>query len=217
MKPMSKTEFESRCYEAYKLDWMLAHGYSLKDYLDALMQEDEEARAAEVYPEGDTKEIFESLNDSFEERGFSGSLWVCKDEFLGAEFEDEGYMLHLFSLMPNPKEMEDFWRVFYSHSKTIEPTIVLPLKEGRLEAFVSVDPDYPGIDIEYISDKEDELEKLTGRSFTRPRVLIEAPISAETQAHDKLQVVVWNNPESEDYSEPKIEFSCAEDLLREKS
>ncbi len=94
--------FIERCYEAYKLDWMISHGYSLKDYLNALVFEDEEARAADCYPEGGTQDIYESLNDSFEyERGFDGSIWACEDEFLDHEFRDEDYMKHLLDLMPS--------------------------------------------------------------------------------------------------------------------
>ena len=29
---MTREEFESKCYDAYCLDWMLSHGYSLDDY-----------------------------------------------------------------------------------------------------------------------------------------------------------------------------------------
>lgn len=111
---MTKQDFEQKCYDAYKLDWMISHGFSLRDYLEALIYEDEEARAANCYPEGDARDIFESLDASFEyETGFGGSIWVCKGEFLEAEFLDPDYMEHLLSIMPCSKEMKDFWKKKY--------------------------------------------------------------------------------------------------------
>ena len=119
---MTKTAFEQKCYDAYKLDWMQSHGYTLRDYLNALINEDEETSAAGNYPEGDTRDIFESLDSSFEyETGFpGGTIWVCKDEFLGAEFKDPDYMLGLISRMANSAELEKFYRVMYSASYTID-------------------------------------------------------------------------------------------------
>lgn len=157
MKSMKKEDFESRCYEAYKLDWMISHGYSLRDYLNAIIQEDEEARAAGDYPEGDTDKIFETLNDSFEERGFGGSLWACKDEFLESEFQDEAYMEHLFSVMPKSKEMEEFWRVFYNKSRTVRPAIEVETSAGVLRAYKTINPEMPGIYVTLQPAGEEEI------------------------------------------------------------
>lgn len=144
---MKKSEFEQKCYDAYKLDWMQSHGYTLRDYLNALINEDEEASAAGNYPEGDTRDIFESLDSSFEyETGFpGGTIWACKDEFLGAEFQDKDYMEHLLSLMPNSKEMEDFWRVMYSISREEKPGVEVNTSAGVLRAYKNPDPEQPGI------------------------------------------------------------------------
>ena len=76
----------------------------------------------------------------------------------------------------------------------------LPIKNGFLDIRVSVDPDYPGIDIEYISRKE----KNTHANATRPRVLVECT------EENKLRTIVWANPHSEDYSD-EIEFTCVDD------
>jgi hypothetical protein len=78
----------------------------------------------------------------------------------------------------------------------LEPgkTYRMPIKNGHLDIWVSSDPDYPGLDIEYIDDGEAE----TGLSedyFTRPRVLIECPKDS-----DRLRTLVWSNPRSEDYN-----------------
>lgn len=66
-------------YEKYRLEWMLAHGYSLSDLINQL----------EMYMLDDTNPE-DTLNDIFEEweydSGFNGELWVCYDEWL----ENEG-------------------------------------------------------------------------------------------------------------------------------
>lgn len=76
----------------------------------------------------------------------------------------------------------------------------LPIKNGYLDIRVSQDPDYPGLDIEYIDKNEshDEFQ-------TRPRVLIECPKDTDT-----LRALVWGNPNSEDY-DTDIEFKTSSD------
>lgn len=77
----------------------------------------------------------------------------------------------------------------------------LPIKNGYLEILVSPDTNYPGMDIEYISDREDEVA--TDKLRTRPRVVVECN-------KNKLRALIWGNPDMEDYS-GKIEFSCVDD------
>lgn len=36
MEIMNRTAFEDKMYEAYKLWWMMMHGFTLKDYVNAL-------------------------------------------------------------------------------------------------------------------------------------------------------------------------------------
>lgn len=87
----------------------------------------------------------------------------------------------------------------------LDPTKVyaMPIKNGHLDIRVSTDPSYPGIDIEYISDKEAETpdDKLK----TRPRVLVE-------NNENVLRAVVWGDQDSEDYSDA-IDFTCLEDMV----
>lgn len=68
--------------------------------------------------------------------------------------------------------------------------IIVKIDGGYLRAEKSYDPDYPGIDIEFISDNEDEF------ALSRPRVLVEKPTD-----NGKLRTLIWNNPNSEDYAE----------------
>lgn len=72
--------------------------------------------------------------------------------------------------------------------------LIVKVKGGYLRADASQDPDYPGIDIEFIADNE------SADMLSRPRVLFEKPVDG------RLRALVWSNPKSEDYDE-EIEFS----------
>ena len=80
----------------------------------------------------------------------------------------------------------------------------MPIKEGHLDATVSLDPTYPGIDIEYIPNKEDELKN--DELWTRPRVLIE-------NNEDTLRAVIWGDPHKEDYTKA-VNFTCIDDIIK---
>ena len=84
----------------------------------------------------------------------------------------------------------------------LDPTkmYAIPIRNGFLDIRVSQDPDYPGLDIEYISDKESELSR--EEIMTRPRVLIENPNPDEKDIKDTdLRVLVWGRKDSEDYTD----------------
>lgn len=72
------------CYELYKIDWM--QRISPERQMDNL----------KTYYE-DAKEDTESTTyeEIIEEFGFDGELYVCFDEFLGAEYQDKEYMKEL--------------------------------------------------------------------------------------------------------------------------
>ena len=63
-------------------------------------------------------------------------------------------------------------------------------KDGYLLATDSGDIDYPGIDIEFIADNEDE------NAISRPRILFEYP----TYEDGKLRVLIWDDKDNEDYT-----------------
>lgn len=73
-------------------------------------------------------------------------------------------------------------------------SICVPVKGGTLVATASTDPNYPGIDVEFVADND------TGEFASRPRVLIE-----KTDDFG-LRALVWNDKNSEDYTE-SIEFN----------
>ena len=74
-------------YERYQLEWMIAHGYSIRDLIQAMyeLQYDD--------PEG-SDYISQPVTDLFEDWesdcGFSGSeIWVCEDEWADYEGSKE--------------------------------------------------------------------------------------------------------------------------------
>ena len=60
---------------------------------------------------------------------------------------------------------------------------------GYFYITVSEDPNYPGIDIEFVADDDE------GKNASRPRIVFEKPIGG------KLRVLIWANKDSEDYSD----------------
>jgi hypothetical protein len=71
----------------------------------------------------------------------------------------------------------------------------LPLAGGHLDIRVHPDPMYPGLDVEFISDKEPE------NKLSRPRVLIEKPIDEDSHLCERLRAVIWADRDKEDYTD----------------
>lgn len=71
--------------------------------------------------------------------------------------------------------------------------MIVKVKGGELVATKTFDPEYPGIDIEFISDSDN------GSTLSRPRVLFECTKDG------KLRVLVWADEDNEDYTH-KVEF-----------
>lgn len=119
-------EFEAKCYEAYKLDWMISHGYSLRDIVEITAELAGQAVEDDVMPipsDGeDVIRLADRLTDDFLDTGFGGgSLYACKGEFLDAEFLDKEYMMHLFSMMPDTEENITRWHEITGITKEAEP------------------------------------------------------------------------------------------------
>lgn len=75
--------------------------------------------------------------------------------------------------------------------------IELKVEGGLLRVVVVDDPEYPGVDIGFIPDNEDENDD--EKIITYPRILLEKPKG------EKLRALIWDDKDSEDYSK-KIEF-----------
>ena len=67
--------------------------------------------------------------------------------------------------------------------------IKVKVEGGYLRATVSEDPNYPGIDVEFVADDD------CGENLSRPRVLFEKPIDGD------LRALIWADTNDEDYSE----------------
>lgn len=77
------------CYELYKLDWM-----------KQISREEIADTYKECYQEG-----WDSYDDFIFECGYGGSLYVCYDEFLGAEYLDKEYIK---SLLDNDELYQEY-------------------------------------------------------------------------------------------------------------
>ena len=74
--------------------------------------------------------------------------------------------------------------------------LICKVPGGRLVATLSSDPDYPGIDVEFIADDDN------GENLSRPRVLIECPDLVDDSCCEKtLRALIWNDPNNEDCTE----------------
>ena len=69
--------------------------------------------------------------------------------------------------------------------------LTVKVNGGILKAEPSQDPDYPGMDIEFIPDNGNH-------DGTYPRVLLETPRDGE--GFDPLRCLVWADKDSEDYT-----------------
>jgi len=97
-------------YDLYQLDWMMTHGYSLTDLMRGMNSE-------AVYHD---EYIFDTEQDGMHadiERIFSewegdvgfpgGCIYVCFDEFCGAELTDIGYIKGLLDRVPWEEDLRD--------------------------------------------------------------------------------------------------------------
>lgn len=209
---MTREQFQTKCYEAYQLQWMINHGASLTEFLNTITEAACETMGTDddyavISFEKELTDLLQESRDSFDDIGFCGSLFACKDEFLQTEYLNPDYMHHLLSQMPDSENCRKLWADFTGlHEPVIQPERIchMPVRNGTLDITMNNDPDYPGLDIEYVSEKEELLPKDV--PYTRPRVLIE-------NHNDKLRALIWGQHDSEDYS-VGIEFTCAEDLER---
>ena len=112
-----KNIFEKKCYEAYKLHWMITHACTLKEMLheiNDIATEIVEEDAMSAATDGSSMEtLMRKAEDTFlMDVGFDGSLWACFDEFLQTEFADPAYMEGLISMMDDHEKM---WKFYCEH------------------------------------------------------------------------------------------------------
>lgn len=122
-------ELKNKAYERYQLKWMMEHGYSLgdiKEIVTEIIGEKAEYNPLLILSNREVllKEV-ENVTDSFlNERGFSGNIFSCKNEFLSNEYQDRDYMQQLldetdFALwMVETSQFETF-DIFTVDNKTV--------------------------------------------------------------------------------------------------
>lgn len=89
------TKYQWKCYEHFRLMWMLSHGYNLTDLVKGLEErvndllvECDPGMHVENMPDIDLERIF---TEWVEETGFGGEIWPCFREFMDCEFVECGY------------------------------------------------------------------------------------------------------------------------------
>lgn len=152
---MNEEKFRKDVYEAYKLWWMLMHGYTLTDYVNVLVAASNERISLGGYPVRTTDKIFDVLVQDAEEIGFEGSLWVCEDEFFDTDIYNAGEMESIFSVMSPGDGYREFWQETYGSDsdEACEEVIeeetsadvlrTYPTSAGALRTYPSPDPDQP--------------------------------------------------------------------------
>ena len=135
---------------------------------------------------------------------FSGLALITDDigQWVGIEFNDSyeccsvSYLDSCISYAMNMLKKFGFdMNINKNEPKALGDQVTkIPIGNGYLDVRASIDPDYPGLDVEFIPETESD-----GTYRTWPRVLIERPQG------EKLRVLVWADPRSEDYSD-EIEF-----------
>lgn len=153
MAKMNQEEFEKACYEAYQLDWMISHGYSLNDLKEIITELagqtiDDEPESAPASGRS-LVNLVECACEEFEmDAGFDGSLFACKEEFLGAEYRDRGYMKHLTGMMPEPDKKYALWLEYTGQEPPVglEIDLVLTLSTAHIDKETSKELDREGSD-----------------------------------------------------------------------
>lgn len=195
-------DFKEKCYEAYQLDWMLSHGLSLNDLYrraaDILLEELQDHLPPFHTDEVSVKALAECIRERFLfEDGFgSGSLFVCKEEFLDNEFLDEDYMLRLLSAMPLKDEKIRKWRQITGIKETPkqEKPLEVATSAGILRAYKSTDPGQPGI---CVMLEPDAYEEEIDVSFVS---VVEDP---DCRTED-IVIMTYADPTTEDYTSKDI-------------
>lgn len=86
-----KFDISEMAYDLYRQDWIDQHT-TANDRLRSI--HDYYAYVQECMELDDEPETYEEYLDEY---GFSGSIYVCYDEFLDAEYQDDDYITHLLN------------------------------------------------------------------------------------------------------------------------
>ena len=88
-------KYQWKCYEHFRLMWMLSHGYTLTDLvkelaekIDDYLDSQDPGMHVENMPSIDMERLFDEW---VEDSGFFGEIWPCFREFMDCEFIECGY------------------------------------------------------------------------------------------------------------------------------
>ena len=90
----SELHMKHKLYRLYQMDWMMSHGYTFIDLMDAM----------DDYFQDEDNEVevlgFQTSEDWFDEwlengNGFGGELWAGFGEFCDCELSDRDYISNL--------------------------------------------------------------------------------------------------------------------------
>ncbi len=97
-------DLQTLIYGLYQLDWERQHNITVDDKV-AVMKEYLEVYPPECFTAANPPD--QTFDEYFFEVGYNGSLYVCFDEFLDAEYHDEEYVSFLLKDM-NPKYFTEY-------------------------------------------------------------------------------------------------------------
>lgn len=128
MADYTQEQMEEKLYGLYQLDWMMAHGYGLKDVWNVMTKDAEDA----VTPQ--------DAIEYFEERGFQDELYALREEFRTAELQDPDYIHGLIEKSDDKEELQKAYHEYIEKSITEVHTQLHPIsdkeKEQRLEVIL---------------------------------------------------------------------------------
>ena len=111
---------ENKLYQLYQMDWMMSHGYTMYDVMDAMTEffqdEDNEVELVGLQSQADW---FDKWLE--EGNGFNGEIWASFDEFMDTEFKDAEYIHSLISSLPSDQqqELEEWYSAEHSKDEEI--------------------------------------------------------------------------------------------------
>jgi len=157
-----KANFEDRCYKLYQLEWMMSHGKSLDDLYKVMLEYEQDMFDPEDFGDGEYGNGHEFDADDLEraalqardillfERGFgNGEIYVSKDEFLGAEYLDQGYMKWLFETQVDTEadKMKALYKKFTGNDVNKNLDLQMHTLAGDIRVYRNFDPKYKGIKV----------------------------------------------------------------------
>lgn len=87
-------KYQIKCYEHFRLTWMLSHGYSIADlvgYLEEQVNEYIEELGPDMHSQYISVDLVQLFNNWANDKGFGGEIWPCFKEFLDTEYILCGY------------------------------------------------------------------------------------------------------------------------------